>query len=89
MKTLRQAAHMTKNLISTSEIELRHSLLCLFCALRLDLPKHDLPGRGPPHCPKMEMNEEKPSKFQFHFPLMLVPSPMKKKLSKKKVRLWR
>ena len=25
------------------------------------------------HCAKMEMNEEKPSKFQFHFPVLLVP----------------
>ena len=25
------------------------------------------------HCAKMEMNEEKTSKFQFHFPVLLVP----------------
>ena len=35
------------------------------------------------HCAKMEMNEEKPSKFQFHFPVLLAPSLMKKKLSEK------
>ena len=35
------------------------------------------------HCAKMEMNEEKPSKFQFHFPVLLVPYLMKKKLSEK------
>ena len=35
------------------------------------------------HCPKMEMNEEKLSKFQIHFPVLLVPCTMKKKLSKK------
>ena len=35
------------------------------------------------HCPIMEMNEEKLSKFQFHFPVLLVPCPTKKKLSKK------
>ena len=34
--------------------------------------------RGP-HCPKMEMNKEKPSKFQIHFPVVLVPCTMKKK----------
>ena len=37
------------------------------------------------HCPKMEMNEEKPSKFQFHFPVLRVPCPMKKKLSEEKL----
>ena len=35
------------------------------------------------HCAKMEMNEEKLSKFQFHFPVLLVPYLMKKKLSEK------
>ena len=35
------------------------------------------------HCAKMEMNEEKPSKFQFHFPVLLVPYLMKKQLSEK------
>ena len=35
------------------------------------------------HCAKIEMNEEKPSKFQFHFPVLLVPYLMKEKLSKK------
>ena len=35
------------------------------------------------HCFKMEMNEEKPSKFQFHFPVLLVPYLMKKQLSEK------
>ena len=35
------------------------------------------------HCAKMKIIKEKPSKFQFHFPVLLVPCPMKKKLSKK------
>ena len=35
------------------------------------------------HCAKMEMNEEKPSKFKFHFPVLLVPYLMKKQLSEK------
>ena len=30
------------------------------------------------HCPKMNMNEEKMSQFQFHFPGLLVPYPMPK-----------
>ena len=28
---------------------------------------------GGAHCAKVEMNEEKLSKFQFHFPVLLVP----------------
>ena len=36
-----------------------------------------------PQCPKLEMNEEEPSKFKFHFTVLLVPCPMKKKLSEK------
>jgi hypothetical protein len=35
------------------------------------------------HCPILNMNEKKPSKFQFNFPTLLGPCPMLKKLSKK------
>ena len=35
------------------------------------------------HCPKLNMNEKKTSKFQFNFPTLLGPCPMLKKLSKK------
>ena len=38
-----------------------------------------------PQYPKMEMNEEKTKKFQFHFPVLLVPCLMERKLSKKNV----
>ena len=34
------------------------------------------------HCPKINMNEKKPSKFQFNFSALLGPCPMLKKLSK-------
>ena len=35
------------------------------------------------HCAKMKIIKEKPSKFQFHFPVLLVPYLMKKQLSEK------
>ena len=36
------------------------------------------------HCPKINMNEKNPSKFQFNFPALLGPCPMLKKIIKKK-----
>ena len=38
--------------------------------------------RFTPHCPKLNVNEEKPSKFQFNFPTLLGPCPMLKRSSK-------
>ena len=37
------------------------------------------------HCPKMDMNEENPSKFQFYLPVLLVPCPMEKINFQKKI----
>ena len=34
------------------------------------------------HCPKMKINDKKLSKFQFHFPRLLVACPMLKKWKK-------
>ena len=36
----------------------------------------------------MKMNNEKPSNFQFQFPVLLVPCPMVKKTFKKMFCLW-
>ena len=38
--------------------------------------------QGGSHCPKLNVNEEKPSKFQFNFPTLLGPCPMLKRSSK-------
>ena len=41
----------------------------------------------PTHCPKRKRNDKKPSKFQFHFPGLLVPFSMLKKWKKKSANL--
>ena len=37
------------------------------------------------HCPKVEMNEEKPSKFQFQFPVFIFFLPGKESLISKNI----
>ena len=65
--------------LSRQEME---ELLCLIHYFDIQVEYYIHISCGP-HCPKMEMNEEKTSKFKFHFPVLLVPYLMKKKLSEK------